>query len=46
MKNADLVIVATPISNIREVINETKPYLKKGVIVTDVGSAKENIGAS
>jgi prephenate dehydrogenase len=43
VKNADLVIVATPISNIREVINEIKPYLKKGVIVTDVGSAKENI---
>ena len=43
VKNADLVIVATPISNIREVVNEIKPYLKKGVIVTDVGSAKENI---
>ncbi len=43
VKNADLVIIATPISNIREVLNEIKPYLKKGAIVTDVGSAKENI---
>lgn len=43
VKDADLVIIATPISNILEVVNSIKSYLKKGAIVTDVGSAKENI---
>jgi prephenate dehydrogenase len=43
VKEADLVIVATPISRIVEVVNNIKPFLKKGAIITDVGSAKENI---
>ncbi|MBM3708414.1 MAG: prephenate dehydrogenase, partial [Actinobacteria bacterium] len=33
----------TPISKIIDVINSIKDFLKKGVIITDVGSAKENI---
>jgi prephenate dehydrogenase len=41
--NADLIIIATPISNIVEVMNNIKNYLKKGAIITDVGSAKEKI---
>ena len=41
--NADLIIIATPISNIIEVINNIKDHLKKKVIITDVGSAKEKI---
>jgi len=43
VSNADLVIIATPISNIIEVINNTRDHLKKGAIITDVGSAKEKI---
>jgi prephenate dehydrogenase len=41
--NADLIIIATPISNIIEVMTNIKGYLKKNVIITDVGSAKEKI---
>jgi len=43
VKDADLIIIATPISKIIEVVKSIKDYLKKGVILTDVGSAKENI---
>jgi len=43
VKDADLVIVATPISKIIEVIDSIKDHLKKNAIVTDVGSAKEKI---
>ncbi|MFO7929374.1 MAG: prephenate dehydrogenase [Candidatus Humimicrobiaceae bacterium] len=41
--DADLVIIATPVSEIVKVANKIKDYLKDGAIVTDVGSAKENI---
>lgn len=41
VSNADLIIIATPISKTVEVIRSIKDYLKKGVIITDVGSAKE-----
>ncbi|NOZ25532.1 MAG: prephenate dehydrogenase/arogenate dehydrogenase family protein [Nitrospirae bacterium] len=37
---ADLVVLATPVGCFRAVIEETKPFLKKGAIVTDVGSVK------
>ncbi|MBM3705742.1 MAG: prephenate dehydrogenase [Actinobacteria bacterium] len=43
VKDADLVIIATPISNIIQVVDSIKNHLKKGAIVTDVGSAKVNI---
>lgn len=43
VKDADLVIIATPIGKTIDVVNSIKDYLKKGVIITDVGSAKENI---
>src|SRR4030043_1859203 len=41
--NADLIIIATPISKIVEVAEHIKDYLKKGAIITDVGSAKQKI---
>ncbi len=41
--DADLVIIATPVSEIVKVANKIKDDLKDGAIVTDVGSAKENI---
>ena len=43
VKDADLVIIATPVRLIVEVANKIKDSLKKGAIVTDVGSAKLNI---
>jgi len=43
VKNADLVIIATPVSKTIEVLNSIKDYLKKGVIITDVSSTKEKI---
>ena len=45
VKDADLVIIATPVRLIVDVAREIKDNLKKGAILTDVGSAKENIVA-
>jgi prephenate dehydrogenase len=42
-ENADLIIIATPLSRIIDVIKSIKDNLKKDVIITDVGSAKEKI---
>jgi len=41
--DADLVIIATPVSMIIEVVNSIKDHLKKNAIITDVGSAKKKI---
>ena len=38
--DADLVILATPLSTFKLIIEEIAPFLKKGSIVTDTGSAK------
>ncbi len=43
VKDSDLIIIATPVSEIVKVVNKIKNNLKKGAIVTDVGSAKEKI---
>ncbi|MDD5382544.1 MAG: prephenate dehydrogenase/arogenate dehydrogenase family protein [Candidatus Margulisbacteria bacterium] len=40
---ADMVFVCTPINLIVEIIKEIAPNLKKGAIVTDVGSSKQEI---
>ena len=40
VNNSDLVILATPLSTFRELVEEMKPFLKKGCIITDTGSAK------
>jgi len=40
VRDADLVILATPISKIISLAKEISPFLKKGAIVTDVGSTK------
>ncbi|WP_293443182.1 prephenate dehydrogenase/arogenate dehydrogenase family protein [Persephonella sp.] len=42
-ENVDLVIIATPVKNIENVAKEIKPYLKKGTVVTDVGSVKGDL---
>src|SRR5690348_9857240 len=37
---ADLVVLCTPIGRMAELVKEMLPALKKGAIVTDVGSVK------
>jgi len=39
---SDLVVIATPLSSYEDVILKIKNSLKNGVILTDVGSVKEN----
>lgn len=43
VENADLVILCTPLSRMRELTEQMLPGLKKGVIVTDVGSVKTSV---
>jgi prephenate dehydrogenase len=43
VKNSELVVVATPVRSIERVLKIAAPHLKKGCIVTDVGSVKEKI---
>ena len=40
---SDLVVIATPLSSYEDVISKIKNSLKNRVILTDVGSVKENI---
>lgn len=40
---ADLVVIATPVAAVRDILNSISPYLKQGAVVTDVGSVKETI---
>ena len=40
VNNSDLVILATPLSTFRELVEEMNPFLNKGCIITDNGSAK------
>ena len=37
---ADLVVIATPVASMAEMMKKMAPYLKEGAIVTDVGSVK------
>ena len=43
VKDSDLVIIATPLSSYKNVILKIKDSLKKGAILTDVGSVKEKV---
>ncbi len=40
---ADLVVIATPVASMAEMMKKIAPYLKEGAIVTDVGSVKAAI---
>jgi len=42
-ENADLIIIATPLSSYKDVIFKIKNSLKNGAILTDVGSVKKNV---
>ncbi len=43
VKNADLIIIATPLSSYKEIFLSIRNELKKNSIVSDVGSAKKEI---
>jgi prephenate dehydrogenase len=43
VKNADLVILATPVEKIVPLIKELLPHLEEGTVITDVGSTKRKI---
>ena len=43
VEGSDLIIIATPLSSYKDVILKIKDSLKKGSILTDVGSVKQNI---
>jgi prephenate dehydrogenase len=43
VKGAELVIIATPLGVIEEILIKVAPHLQKGAIVTDVGSTKQKV---
>lgn len=43
IKEADIVIIATPVKTILNILTQINPFLKKGCIVTDTGSTKQQI---
>ena len=43
VKGSDLVMLCTPISKFSKIVNLIRPHLKKGAIISDVGSVKQNI---
>jgi prephenate dehydrogenase len=43
VQDADLIVLCTPIAQMRPLVEQMLPALKPGAIVTDVGSVKANI---
>lgn len=43
VSNADLVILCTPLAQMRPLVEQLLPALKRGAIVTDVGSVKADV---
>ncbi|MBI3853787.1 MAG: prephenate dehydrogenase/arogenate dehydrogenase family protein [Verrucomicrobia bacterium] len=43
VENADLIILCTPIAQMRPVTEQMLPVIKRGAIVTDVGSVKGSV---
>jgi cyclohexadieny/prephenate dehydrogenase len=43
VKNADLIVIATPISTNEAIAKTIAPHLKPGAIITDVGSVKQAV---
>ncbi len=43
VKDADLVVLATPVGTFEQIVREAGPLLKPGAILTDVGSVKGSL---
>jgi prephenate dehydrogenase len=46
VRDADMVVLATPVGSMAEILGAIAPYLAKGAVVTDVGSVKGTIAAA
>src|SRR5262245_60727139 len=42
-KDADLILISTPVSHFERIFREIKPNLKSSAIVTDAGSTKRDV---
>src|SRR5206468_831154 len=40
---AELIVICTPIGQMRQLVEKMLPALKRGVVVTDVGSVKASV---
>ncbi len=43
VEKADLIVLSTPVDDIIKLLKTISPYVKRGMIVTDVGSTKQEI---
>jgi prephenate dehydrogenase len=43
VRDADLIVLCTPLAQMKPLVNQMLPALKRGVIVTDVGSVKASV---
>ena len=43
VQSADLIVLATPVDDIIKLLKTISPHVKRGVIITDVGSTKQEI---
>jgi prephenate dehydrogenase len=43
VKGADLIILCTPIGQMRRTLQALRPHIKRGAIITDVGSVKGSV---
>lgn len=43
VRDADIVVVATPVRAMRDVFTDVAPHLKTGAVVSDVGSTKADV---
>ena len=41
--NADIIVIATPVASIHEILKKIYPHLKLNTVITDVGSTKSNV---
>lgn len=43
IRDADVVVIATPVRAIKDVFTDIAPHLKSGAVITDVGSTKVDV---
>ncbi len=43
IKETDIIIIATPVKTILNILAQINPFLKKGCLITDTGSTKQQI---
>jgi prephenate dehydrogenase len=43
VEDADLVVLASPVGTFEKIVQEIAPHLKKGAVLTDVGSVKASL---